>query len=155
MPRKGLKYINLKEVAMLVGAERWDELHCRRIETNRGLVHNSAKMLAHYADIMECGKYPDELVKRVRHAQHWLLDNPTAGRKKADIQEGHTRPLRLNPKQGQALVPFCARFFGYGEGSGIDGTEKNPFKNQFITVTYKDNQIILTAMSQEEWSRVN
>jgi len=155
MPKKGIKYILLKEVALLVADERWDELHCRRIETNRGLVRNSAKQLGYYADILESAKGPDELVKRVRHAQHWLLTNKGAGRPLMNVREGFTRPLRLNPKQGQALVPFCARFFGYGEGSGIDGTEKNPFKNQFITVTYKDNQIILTAMSQEEWSGVN
>ena len=151
MPRKGLKYLQHKEVAALVHQERWEDLHKREIETSRGTVRNSTKQLLSYAEIMEMAGAPSDKIAKLKQIATDLNHNTKIGRKKADIQNGHTREVRLNPKQGQALVPYCGAFFDYEEGSGVDADKKNPFKNQFIKATYKDNQIILTPMTKSEW----
>lgn len=151
MPRAGIKYLKMHEVAALIADSRWDDLLEREIETKRGLVRNSAKQLLLYAEIMESGKQPTNNIAKVREAAQYLLDNPLSmGRKKTNISEGYTKSVRLNPKQGQCLVPFVATYFGCEAGDHPSG----PWKNRFVTVTYEGNKIIIEPMTEEEQRRI-
>lgn len=155
MPRAGTRYLQHKEVAALVTQERWDELQEREIETKRGLVRNSAKQLLSYAEIMEAEERAPETIARLRSIAAQLMDNPlSSGRKKKSITEGYTQPVRLNPKQGQCLVPFVATYFDYEAGTGAIKDEKNPFKGMFAEATYKDGKIIISPVSKEKWVEI-
>jgi len=150
MPRAGIKYLKMYEIAALIADSRWDDFFEREIETKRGPVRNSAKQLLNYIEIMEAGKQSASNIAKVRSAAQYLLDNPlSAGRKKTKITEGYTKPVRLNPKQGQCLVPFVAAYLGYEAGD----KPKNPWKNRFVTVTYEGNKIIIESMTEEEQQR--
>ena len=148
-------YLQHKEVAALVTQERWDELKQREIETKRGLVRNSAKQLLSYAEIMEAEERSPEIIERLRSIADGILSNPlSSGRRKKKITEGYTQPVRLNPKQGQCLVPFVATYFDYEAGTGAIKDEKNPFKGMFAEATYKDGKIIISPVSKEKWVEI-
>jgi hypothetical protein len=155
MPRAGTRYLQHKEVAALVTQERWDELQEREVETKRGLVRNSAKQLLSYIEIMEAEERSPEVIARLRSIADILMKNPLrAGKRAKKIKEGYTQHCRLNPKQGQCLVPFISTYFNYEKGTGAIKDEKNPYRGMFIEATYKDGKIIISPVSKEKWVEI-
>jgi hypothetical protein len=147
------RYLTHKEVMnTLFWGDPMDLTHQFVRTKERGIVRNHSKALKKSIGEIEELPMPniDEYISKLNDIIEFLGKNkPAKGRKAKKTEVGTTKKVRLNKRQGYAIIPDVGRMFG------IEPSEEG-YEKEYCMVEYVSNTEIvirphsLTEMSEEE-----